>query len=105
MRKWLRHQMWNICWEIGDTFLGWSMNFGESIPSDPEEIKARGWTVIDVHANCIPKPTVRTVNVTYVPGKGLVPMPATAANMTSTAVVDWDFEAKHWGDETRGMSA
>jgi hypothetical protein len=47
MKKWLRHQLWSICWEIGDTFMGWSFKF--------EDEDRSGWVAIDLHEHCSPK--------------------------------------------------
>jgi hypothetical protein len=75
MRDWLRRRLWNVCWEIGDTFMGWAMK----IDGPPDET----WERVDIHANCQPKSTARTITLRWDQHQGLVEVPTFT---TSTGV-------------------
>jgi hypothetical protein len=79
MRKWLKRQVWNVCWEIGDTFMGWAMNLG-GLPDET-------WGTIDIHANCQPKVADRTIYLRWEPGQGLVEQPGYITTTTGSPLI------------------
>ena len=73
---WIRRRLFSICWNIGDTFLGWSFKFEDG---------RDGGVLLNLHADCQPNQVSKTITLLWDPFRqGFVSQPNFSNTASST---------------------